>query len=79
VDTPRSRVFFDKVCEKLTAENISFTLHWGKLNDYLDQKPLSNFYPVRQIDSWKKIRTKLLPSAQQRAVFTNDFLRAILP
>jgi len=79
VDTPRSRVFFDKVCEKLTAENISFTLHWGKLNDYLDQKPLSHFYPVSQIDSWKKIRTKLLPSAQQRAVFTNDFLRAILP
>jgi len=72
VDSKISRDFYKKVWEKMEAENIPFTLHWGKLNFILDATLVRKMYGSA-IDQWILCRHKLLDEAT-RKVFTNEFM-----
>jgi len=74
VDTPLMHECYDLFLQKLNQHNIPFTLHWGKINDYLNQQTLRDMYTSAKVDSWLKVRSQLLQTDEVRAVFTNEFM-----
>lgn len=77
VDTKKSREFFDLVCTELKSQSIDFTLHWGKLNDYLQNNPLTDFYDASAISSWKNARKQVFNNARAQKVFDNQFIKNV--
>lgn len=74
VDTPLMHECYDLFLQKLNQHNIPFTLHWGKINDYLNEQTLREMYTPEKVESWLKVRTQLLQTDEVRAVFTNEFM-----
>lgn len=74
-DNKNSRDFFNKVCERLNNMGVKFTMHWGKLNEYIQTHPLSNFYDQPSIDKWKAARKKVFNNSKAMTVFENQFIR----
>ena len=68
----RTRRFFDRVPEAFAEADIPFTMHWGKLNAYLNPERVRRSYEAT-VDLWLASRHALL-DAPSRAVFTNAFL-----
>jgi hypothetical protein len=74
LDIKRNHEIFANVINRLIANNIPCTIHWGKLNDPLSADRLTTMYGADKVESWKTSReTLLLP--ETRAVFTNDFMK----
>jgi hypothetical protein len=60
------------VWNALSAAGVPFVCHWGQ--EYgMTAASLASYYGDR-IGRWKAARARLLPAAQQRAVFTNPLL-----
>jgi len=74
VDTPLMHECYDLLLQKLNEQNIPFTLHWGKMNDYLNEETLQKMYTKPKINSWLRVRSQLLQTDEVRAVFTNEFM-----
>lgn len=74
VESALSRNFFKTVWERLEADGINFTLHWGKINFFLTKERLKNMYGQQRIDLWKACREQLL-APEVRRVFTNTFMK----
>ena len=74
VDTPLMHECYDLFLRKLNEQNIPFTLHWGKMNDYLNEQTLRDMYTPAKVESWLKVRAQLLQTNEVRAVFTNEFM-----
>ncbi|MCU0428172.1 MAG: FAD-dependent oxidoreductase [Candidatus Kapabacteria bacterium] len=66
--------YYDTVWKKLDAEGIPFFLHWGQCNDYALANITKRFGPAA-VQSWQNARQRLLPTAQQQAMFASDFLK----
>lgn len=64
--------FFDAVPGRMEAAGIPFTQHWGKTNGYTPARVRAVFGP--NMDLWREARRRLLPSAVDRALFTNDYM-----
>ena len=76
VDGPRTREFYNEVCQLIRQDGVDFTLHWGKINDYMQNNNLSDFYDQAKIDDWKEARDILFAGAPgAKRVFENQFLR----
>lgn len=76
VDAQVTRSFFEKVWLKLEAENIPYTLHWGKLNFILNEERVRRMYGEKAVNSWLTCREKLL-DAQTRQIFDNTFMHHV--
>jgi hypothetical protein len=74
VDAKASHEFFKAVYDELKKQGIPFTLHWGKLNDVIDEQMVRNMFGGPAVDRWIKCRNTLLSSAV-REVFNNAFLK----
>lgn len=65
--------FFDAVPGRMEAAGIPYAQHWGKTNGYTPERVRSIF--GADLDSWLDARLRLLPSAADRALFTNSYMR----
>jgi len=71
VDSDNSYEFYEAVWNRLEAENIPFTFHWGKLNN-LNTERTEKMYGAKK-DEWVKARNTLLPPESIR-LFNNKML-----
>lgn len=65
--------FLDAIPAEMEAANIPFTQHWGKTSGYTPQR-IANAYGADR-DAWVAARNQLLPTATQRDMFANQYLR----
>lgn len=72
IDSKLSRVFIQKVWDRLDELSIPFTMHWGKFNFGLTSKLVQKMYGDN-IVKWKSCRKSLLSDEAQK-VFTNNFM-----
>jgi FAD/FMN-containing dehydrogenase len=63
---------YRRVWARLAADGVPFTLHWGKINDYLDAGRVRRMYGAAA-DRWLAARRTLL-DPPVRAVFNSPFL-----
>ncbi len=75
VASSRSSAFYREVWDALRAEGILLTLHWGKLNGFLDAASVRQTYGA-DVDAWLTARRRLLDPTV-RAVFSNFFLERL--
>lgn len=75
VDSQRSRAYFQAAAERLEAAGIAFTQHWGKVNAYTPDR-VRRAYGAN-VDRWLAARRRVLPDAQDRTLFDNDYLRGL--
>lgn len=73
IDTKPNAEIFTNVIDRLTNKGIPCTIHWGKLNDPLNEKSVINMYGTDKVQAWKHSRERLL-SPEARKVFTNEFM-----
>ncbi|MFD2914094.1 FAD-binding protein [Psychroserpens luteus] len=64
-----------RMIEVLKSNNIPFTIHWGKSNDWGFPDLVSHMYG-NEAEKWKEQRKKLLSNEMQN-LFSNEFLRTI--
>lgn len=64
--------FYTKAWKKLEAENIPFTFHWGKMNEYTPKR-IKNMYG-NDANRWIAARNRLL-DANGHMLFTNPTLK----
>jgi hypothetical protein len=74
LDTKSNYDVFANVINRLSANGIRCTIHWGKLNDPLNAEFITNMYGPDKVRSWKKSRETLL-SPETRKVFTNELMK----
>lgn len=65
-----------RIIEVLQANNVPFTMHWGKNGDWAYSGLLKMMYDKNQIEEWKACRKALL-NDEMTTLFLNDFLRTI--
>jgi hypothetical protein len=75
VDSQRARAYFQAAADRLEAQGIPFTQHWGKINAYTPER-VKRAYGANA-DRWVAARKRILPDAQDRALFDNDYLRGL--
>ncbi len=73
VDSKAARDFYEEIWTKLEQKNIPFTLHWGKINFFLNKTRVNTMYGPQAVDSWLEARHKLL-DRKTRKVFNNVFI-----
>lgn len=64
--------FCRRMIETMQANNIPFTMHWGKNSDWAFPGLINHMYGENAL-TWKKYRSALL-SPEMSKVFSNDFL-----
>ena len=64
-----------RMIEVLKANNIPFTIHWGKNNDWKFPGLVRHMYSDSAI-TWKTQRQKLL-SPDMQVLFSNAFLKTV--
>jgi len=64
--------YYDRVWQAFTDAGIPFTMHWGKINTYLNPARIRAVYGD-DVDWWLAARASLLDAAS-RKTFTNAFL-----
>jgi FAD binding domain-containing protein len=71
----RTRDCYQRVRAALTAAQIPFTQHWGKIVD-LNAADVRTCYGPAAVESWKDARNQLLAPEERRA-FSNAFLEGL--
>ena len=74
-DSNRVRAAYRAVWQRLKQENITYTFHWGKLNN-LDAPSVRAMYGP-SLAKWSLARDALLPSRELRRLFANDFVHQL--
>jgi hypothetical protein len=72
--SPKTRDCYQAVRAALTAAQISFTQHWGKIVDLNAADVWTCYGPA--VDGWKEARNELL-SPEECRVFSNAFLEGL--
>ncbi|MDN3665680.1 FAD-binding protein [Algibacter miyuki] len=62
-----------RIIEVLKANNIPFTIHWGKASDWAFPGLVNHMYGENAVKTWKQHRHALL-SENMAKLFSNDFL-----
>lgn len=65
--------FTKTVAERLEADDIPYTLHWGKINRLLDGPRIHQMYGSENVKNWKKQRSRVMSREVQEA-FNNEFM-----
>ena len=76
VYSDRTLDFLDRAYARLEKENVAYTQHWGKLNNYNARNIRARFGHDR-VNSFLKARQKLLNSKKVRALFATPFLERV--
>jgi hypothetical protein len=73
VHSDTTTALYNFIWAELERRNIPYTLHWGQMNNFTEQRVQSMYGPAR--DAWLRSREALL-DAQTRAVFNSPFLES---
>jgi hypothetical protein len=73
LDSKGNHSVFKNIIMRLEAQNIPFSIHWGKLNAPLNKGRIKAIYGTDKLKSWKQSRTQLL-SPEALAAFSNPFM-----
>ncbi len=72
-DAHVNHLFTRRLAEKLEEKDITYTVHWGKINRILTPQRLEKMYGASRIRQWKKQRSRIMgPEAQLS--FNNAFM-----
>jgi hypothetical protein len=74
LDAPMSRRFLKSLWETMQKQGIACTVHWGKINEFVDAADVQWMYGRERIESWLACRARLL-DATARKVFSNGFMQ----
>ncbi len=74
--TETSQKYVNSVWAALEQAGIPFTMHWGKINDFMTKTRVKKMYGAN-VDAWKDSRAKLLESDKVGDVFANDFTKSV--
>ena len=72
VDSKSSRAYFAAAAERLEAQGIDYTQHWGKVNAYTKDRVVKAY--KGNVAKWLKARREVLPDDKDRAVFDNAYI-----
>lgn len=70
----RMNSLYRRLWKELEAQEIDHSIHWGKLYEWTPQRARART-GGDAAERWISARKRLLPTAEQREVFSNDFLR----
>jgi len=73
VDANVNHKFARRVAERLEADGIPYTLHWGKINRLLNSQRILHMYGAENVENWKKQRSQIMSQDVQEA-FNNEFM-----
>lgn len=76
LNTPTLRKYAKSVWRKLEQAGIPFTMHWGKVNDFLTENRVKTMYGANR-DKWIASRETLLDTPEVRDVFANEFVKSL--
>ena len=74
VDSKLAHDFYKLFWKTLEANGVPFTLHWGKINHYINKTNLKKMYGTQKINKWLKARSTVLQRDDIGEVFTNEFM-----
>lgn len=72
VEHPKTRQVIEAVRAALDKANFPYAQHWGKLNRLTKERVRASY--GSKIDDWNKARAQLLPTPEERFVFSSDLL-----
>ncbi|GEO06808.1 hypothetical protein AAE02nite_44720 [Adhaeribacter aerolatus] len=72
-DAKLNHQFTEAFARQLETENIKYSVHWGKINNFLTRERVRKIYGEAAIQSWLQCRRRLL-NDKTWAVFNNQFL-----
>ncbi|MGQ0589290.1 MAG: FAD-binding protein [Sphingosinicella sp.] len=72
VDNKSARAYFAAAADRLEAEGIDYTQHWGKVNAYT-RKRIDKAYGAN-VAKWLDARRQVLPDPADRALFDNAYV-----
>jgi hypothetical protein len=72
-DSSLNYKFVEAFTIHIENKNIEYAIHWGKINNVLNEKRIRYMYGDSRVDQWLQHRNQLL-SAETRKVFNNEFL-----
>ncbi len=76
IDGPQSRrvkSLYNRIWKALDKAGIDYTFHWGKINN-LNATNVRRLYGEENVKAWIKARREILPTREQRAIFSNGFI-----
>jgi hypothetical protein len=73
-DTIVNYDFMKSLSDRLFAHNIEHTIHWGKINKFLDKARLEKMYGPARIKAWRAQRSRIMTIDVQK-IFNNDFMK----
>jgi hypothetical protein len=73
-DAELNHQFTEAFVHQLESQNIKYTVHWGKINNFLNKERVRKIYGDTAIENWLSQRRRLL-SPKTWEVFNNDFLK----
>ncbi|MBK8567028.1 MAG: FAD-binding protein [Saprospiraceae bacterium] len=75
VGSKRTKRFYERLWKELDERNFDFAFHWGQMNNIRAENMERRWRP-EQVQAWKAARAVLLPTGEQRKLFSNAFLVA---
>jgi hypothetical protein len=72
VENPKTRKVMEAVRAAMDAAHFPYSQHWGKLNNLTKARVRASY--GTKVDEWNKARAQLLPTAEERFVFSSDLL-----
>lgn len=72
VEHPKTRLVIEAVRAALDKAKFPYSQHWGKLNSLTKERVRASY--GSKIDDWNKARAQLLPTPEERFVFSSDLL-----
>ena len=75
LNTDEMHDYANSVWGKLEQVGIPFTMHWGKVNNFLTADRLKTMYGA-DLDNWIAAREELLDAPEVRDVFANEFVKS---
>lgn len=76
VNSSRAHSFLARVWKRLDDEGISYTQHWGKVNNY-DAANVRSRYGDAAVNNWIMARSTLLGSKQNKDLFSSPFIERL--
>ncbi len=76
LNTAKTRAYATSVWKNLERAGIAFTMHWGKVNDFLTENRVKTMYGAN-VDKWIAGRETLLENSETRDVFANEFVKSL--
>jgi FAD/FMN-containing dehydrogenase len=72
VENPKTRLVMEAVRTAFDQAKFPYSQHWGKLNSLTRDRVRASY--GGKVDEWNKARAQLLPTAEERFVFSSDLL-----